>query len=80
MIPGPIREKLILSYYRYKGPSTIPHFQDIFELFAQAGYVPPLSFSSPYDEKRPKKYPADYFKRCKLNIMSPTILPNSISY
>ena len=68
LIPGPIREKIIVSYYRYKGQSTIPHFQDIYELFAQTGYVPPTSFSNPKDEVRPKKYPVDYFKRCKLNV------------
>ena len=83
LIPGAIREKLIVSYYRYKGQSTIPHFQDIFELFAKSGYIPPTSFSNPYDEKRPKKYPVDYFKRCKLNIpivekVVGTILGNDI--
>ena len=67
LIPGPIREKLIVSYYRYKGQSTIPHFQDIFQLFAQTGYYPPTSLSNPRDEIKPKKYPVDYFKRCKLD-------------
>ena len=66
LIPGPIREKLIVSYYRYKGQSTIPNFQEIYKLFAQTGYVPPTSFSNPKDETRPKKYPVDYFKRCNL--------------
>ena len=68
LIPGPIREKLIVSYYRYKGQSTIPHHQDIFQLFASTGYSPPTSFSDPKDETRPKKYPMDYFKRCNLNV------------
>ena len=67
LIPGPTREKLIVSYYRYKGQSTIPHFQDIFKLFANTGYYPPTSFSDPKDEIRPKKYPVDFFKRCELN-------------
>ena len=67
LIPGIPREKLIVSYYRYKGQSTIPHFKDIFNLFGRTGYFPPTSFSNPKDEVRPKKYPADYFKRCKLN-------------
>ena len=67
LIPGPTREKLIVSYYRYKGQSTIPHFQDIYKLFANTGYIPPASFSDPKDEVRPKKYPVDYFKRCNLN-------------
>ena len=67
LIPGIPREKLIVSYYRYKGQSTIPHFRDIFNLFARTGYFPPTSFSNPKDETRPKKYPADYFKRCDLD-------------
>ena len=66
LIPGPVREKLIVSYYRYKGQSTIPHFQEIYKLFGQTGYKPPTSFSNPKDEIRPKKYPVDYFKRCNL--------------
>ena len=68
LIPGPMREKIIVSYYRYKGQSTIPHFQDIYKLFAHTGYMPPSSFSYPKDEVRPKRYPVDYFKRCELNI------------
>ena len=67
LIPGPIREKLIVSYYRYKGQSTIQNFQEIFKLFAQTGYAPPTSFSNPRDEVKPKKYPVDYFKRCNLD-------------
>lgn len=54
LIPGPTREKLIVSYYRYKGQSTIPHFQEIYKLFASTGYFPPTSFSEPKDETRPK--------------------------
>ena len=83
LIPGPMREKLIVSYYRYKGQSTIPHFQDIYELFAHTGYMPPSSFSYPKDEVRPKRYPVDYFKRCNLNLpiiekVIGTILGNDI--
>ena len=67
LIPGPTREKLIASYYRYKGQMTIPHFQEIYKLFERTEYLPPTSFSDPKDEVRPKKYPVDYFKRCELN-------------
>ena len=67
LIPGPIREKLIASYYRYKGQMTIPHFQEIYKLFERTEYLPPTSFSDPKDEIRPKKYPVDYFRRCQLN-------------
>ena len=67
LIPGTIREKLIVSYYRYKGQSTIPHFQEIYKLFAKTNYKPPTNFSNPKDEVRPPKYPVDYFNRCQLN-------------
>ena len=68
LIPGPTREKLIVSYYRYKGQTTIQNFQDIVKLFSCTGYLPPTSFSEPKDEVRPKKYPVDFFKRCDLNV------------
>ena len=83
LIPGPIREKIIVSYYRYKGQSTIPHFQDIYELFASTGYFPSSPFCDQKDEIRPKRYPVDYFKRCNINIdviqkIIGTILSNDI--
>ena len=77
LIPGPSREKIIVSYYRYKGQSTIPHFQEIFKLFAQTGYTPPTSFSNPRDEIRPKRYPIEFFERCKLDV---SIVEKSIGY
>ena len=66
LIPGPIREKLIVSYYRYRGQSTIQNFEQIFELFKSTGYLPPKSFSNPKDETRPNKYPVEYFSRCEM--------------
>ena len=68
LIPGPTREKLIISYYRYKGQSTIPCFKEIYALFQRTGYLPPTSFNDPKDEVRPKKYPVEFFARCNLNI------------
>ena len=67
LIPGPIREKLIVSYYRYKGKTTIDKFQEVYTLFKRTEYLPPTSFSDPKDEVRPKKYPVDFFGRCKFD-------------
>ena len=67
LIPGPIREKLITSYYRYKGQSTIAHFQEIYELFKKTDYMPSGPFNDGKDEYKPKKYPVEYFKRCQFD-------------
>ena len=66
LIPGPIREKIIVSYYRYKGQTTITNFDSIFKIFKDTSYIPPTSFSDPKDEKKPSKYPIDFFSRCEL--------------
>ena len=68
LIPGPTREKLIVSYYRYKGQSTIQNFQEVYKLFERTGYLPPLPLTDEKEEIKPKKYPVDYFKRCGLDI------------
>ena len=83
LIPGPIREKLITSYYRYKGQSTIPHFNEIFKLFERTGYIPVSPLTEEKEEIRPKKYPVDYFKRCELDVsiiqkINATIIGNDI--
>ena len=67
LIPGPTREKLIMSYYRYNGQATIPHFMDIFKLFERTGYLPPAPITEEKEEIKPKKYPVDFFKRCALS-------------
>ena len=67
LIPGIIREKLIMSYYRYKGGATIPNFNEIYELFERTGYIPSLPITDVKEEVRPKRYPVDFFKRCKLD-------------
>ncbi len=83
LIPGPVREKLIMSYYRYKGKATIDKFKEVHILFKRTEYLPPTNFSDPKDETRPKKYPIEYFGRCEFdeglvsNIIS-TIIRNDI--
>ena len=83
LIPGPVREKLIMSYYRYNGLSTIPHFNEIYKLFERTGYLPPAPITDEKEEKRPPKYPVDYFKRCDLDTsivqkINSTIVGNDI--
>ena len=83
LIPGPVREKLIMSYYRYNGDTTIPHFNEIFKLFERTGYLPPAPITDEKEEKRPQNYPLDYFKRCDLDVsivqrINSTIIGNDI--
>ena len=68
-IPSPIREKIMVSYYRYQGQTTIPNFQEMVELFKNTGYTPPPMKTPNMSEKegRPSKYPVEYFDRCKFS-------------
>lgn len=40
LIPGVIREKIIVSYYRYSGQTTIENIKDIIKLFENTGFNP----------------------------------------
>ena len=83
LIPGQIREKLIISYYRYNGKATIAHFNEIFKLFERTGYLPVSPLTEEKEEVKPKKYPVEYFKRCNLDVeiikkINGTIIGNDI--
>ena len=68
LIPGPIREKILVSYYRYKGQTTIANFQQMADLFKSTGYLPsPKHPNEPKEETRPSRYPVDYFKRTEFD-------------
>lgn len=63
-LPGYTRERLLVSYYRYKGHSIIPKINEVFSLCRDTGFLPgpgvvPL--------KRPEGYPEDYFGRCPVD-------------
>jgi WASH complex subunit strumpellin len=62
LIPGTIREKIIISYYRYKGQSTIQNFNLLVHMFRSTGYS-----LNKGEEIRPKRYPVDYFSRQKID-------------
>ena len=57
-IEGPIREKLLVAYFRYSGQqnSSESKFEDIVQLLRSTGY-------SPNQIKRIPKYPESFFKR-----------------
>lgn len=61
LIPGPVRERLIVAHFRSKGQSNIEYSKEVVRLFKSTGFLPGNSFN--VAEKRPKNYPVDYFKR-----------------
>jgi WASH complex subunit strumpellin len=62
LIPGPIREKIIISYYRYKGQSTIQNFDVLVQMFKNSEYM-----IVNREEKKPKRYPVEFFQRHKID-------------
>jgi WASH complex subunit strumpellin len=54
---GVTREMMVISYYRYKGASTISNIDDVCKLVRSTG------FSTAADAKKPANYPIDYFAR-----------------
>lgn len=65
-IPGPIREKLIISYYRYKGgQASISNINEVCKLCKQTGYLPPRFNAG--TTKRPEGYPEFFFSRFKID-------------
>ena len=57
-IPGVARERMIVSYYRYKGASTIINLDEVCKLCRATGYTT--------QGKRPGSYPEEYFGRIKI--------------
>jgi WASH complex subunit strumpellin len=54
-IPGPCRERMIVSYFRYKGANNVKHIDEVCTLCRSSGQIP--------GGKRPKDYPEEYFSR-----------------
>ncbi|KAF2071648.1 hypothetical protein CYY_007041 [Polysphondylium violaceum] len=65
LIEGPVRERMLISYLRNKGPVDLPLIDDVCKLCKSTGYIP----GAP---KRPLNYPEEYFKRIELpeNVIS----------
>ncbi|CAN7947466.1 unnamed protein product, partial [Ixodes pacificus] len=61
-IEGIVRERMLVSYYRYRQVSSDEsNFDDVCKLLRGTG------FSSAPGAKRPANYPDDYFQRVPLN-------------
>jgi|EP00945_MAST-04E_sp_MAST-4E-sp1_P006604 WASH complex subunit strumpellin len=58
-IPGPIREKIIVAYYRYQGESRMTNFEDVCRLCKATGFIP--------GGKVPSGYPEDYLARVDID-------------
>jgi WASH complex subunit strumpellin len=61
-IPGTVRERLLISYYRYKANAVIPNVDNVCSLCRATGYK--------HREFRPENYPEDYFARCAVSLQS----------
>ncbi|KAI7690096.1 hypothetical protein SSS_07180 [Sarcoptes scabiei] len=58
-IDGLIRERLMISYYRYSASKSIDSkIDDVFNLIRSTGYS--------LNSRRPTNYPCDYFKRARI--------------
>ncbi len=57
-IPGIVRERMLMAYYRYKGAGEIPNIDAVCKLCRSTGYDP---IANP--KKFPPEYPTDYFAR-----------------
>ncbi|KAJ5073715.1 wash complex subunit strumpellin [Anaeramoeba ignava] len=57
-IPGPIRERLLVAYFRYQGQNHIETFDKICEIWRNTGYI--------HKEKKPPNYPEIFFERAPL--------------
>ncbi|KAL0488232.1 WASH complex subunit strumpellin [Acrasis kona] len=57
-IPGLVRERMLISYYRYKGAGEIPNIDAVCKLCRSTGFDP---INNP--KKYPQDYPIDYFAR-----------------
>jgi len=55
-VPGPVRERIVVSHYRMKGEGSVTTIEDVMLLCRDTGYRP----GSP---QRPPEYPEAYFAR-----------------
>lgn len=55
-IPGPARERMLMSYLRYKGAGEIPNIDEVCKLCRNTGFVPGA-------KKLPPNYPTEFFAR-----------------
>jgi WASH complex subunit strumpellin len=59
LIPYYSRERLLISYYRYKGQLSIENINEIFRMCRRTGYIS--------NKPLPERYPVEYFKKFPLS-------------
>ena len=72
-IEGPIRERILVAYYRHEGASSIDSIDDVCFLVKSTGYSQSVLDRSGWP-KRPPGYPEDYFNRMTRRLGVPTSL------
>jgi WASH complex subunit strumpellin len=60
-IPGPVRERMLVAVYRYRGIAEVPLIEDVNRLLASSGFL------AGQQGPPPKNYPESYFARAKLS-------------
>eukprot|EP01064_Diplonema_japonicum_P020497 TRINITY_DN2999_c3_g1_i1.p1 TRINITY_DN2999_c3_g1~~TRINITY_DN2999_c3_g1_i1.p1 ORF type:complete len:1160 (+),score=247.44 TRINITY_DN2999_c3_g1_i1:53-3532(+) len=58
-IPGRVRERMLISYLRYKGSSNVANLDDVVRLMRHTGFS---------KERRPAGYPEEYFARIPIPV------------
>ncbi|XP_037973203.2 WASH complex subunit 5 [Plutella xylostella] len=59
-IPGPVRERLLVAFYRYSTSQSQSNVDDVCKLLRDTGY-------DQQHGKRPSDYPVEYFSRVNIN-------------
>lgn len=54
-IPGPMRERLLVAFYRYSTNQSQSNIDDVCKLLRDTGY-------DQHSSKRPPDYPVEYFR------------------
>lgn len=54
-IPGPVRERILISWLRYKGQTETPLIDEVCKLCRHSGFLP--------GKPKPQKYPESFFNR-----------------
>ena len=63
LIPGPVREKMLVSYIRYKdGQNSLQKINEVTKLCKSTGFT-----IIDQECKAPKDYPLEYFQRFSVN-------------
>jgi WASH complex subunit strumpellin len=57
-VPGPTRERMVVSYFRYRGAAAVQNVDDVAKLVRSTGFVP--------GGPRPPNYPEQMFERVKM--------------